>query len=208
MIERTVYLHGDLGTKFIDKITIYADSIHRVMGVLGANFSDFKEHMIEYTPGFHVRVGDIYRDNDSVQEPLGSVNEIHIIPAIAGSGGGGKGGAIFAIVLGAILIMATGPAGVAISQGATSATVFGINMSGAMIGFIAKVGVSLVLQGVSALLFTPDKPDQRDSPENTPNTYFNGAVNTIAQGNAVSIGYGTLLVGSAVISAGLEHETI
>lgn len=211
MIERTVYLHGDLATKFVEKITIYGDSVHRIIGVLGANFSGFKDHMINYNPGFHIRTGDIYRDTNSVQEPLGLAKEIHIIPAITGSGGK-NGSAIFAIILGATLIFLTAGAaapGVAGAAGTTGTSIMaGWGVGAGMVGFLAKVGVSLVLQGVSALLFTPDKPDQRDSPENTPNTYFNGAVNTIAQGNAVAIGYGTLLVGSAVISAGLDHETL
>jgi predicted phage tail protein len=61
---------------------------------------------------------------------------------------------------------------------------------------------------VSSLLFAPNKPNVQERPENTPNTYFNGPVNTIMQGHPVPIGYGTLMIGSGVISAGLEHETI
>ena len=38
---------------------------------------------------------------------------------------------------------------------------------------------------------------------NTPSYLFNGAVNTTAQGHPVPIGYGRLIVGSAVISASI-----
>ena len=47
-----------------------------------------------------------------------------------------------------------------------------------------------------------------EKPENTPSTYFDGAVNTTAQGHPVPIGYGKLIVGSAVISAGLTVEEV
>jgi predicted phage tail protein len=76
-------------------------------------------------------------------------------------------------------------------------------------GILSSFALGLVFAGVSALLFAPPKsqgPSER--PENKPNTYFNGPVNTIAQGHPVPIGYGELIVGSAVISAGLETVNI
>lgn len=43
----------------------------------------------------------------------------------------------------------------------------------------------------------------KDSAENKPSYNFNGAVNTTAQGNPVPLGYGRMIIGSAVISAGI-----
>jgi len=37
---------------------------------------------------------------------------------------------------------------------------------------------------------------------------FNGAVNTTAQGHPVPVGYGRMIVGSAVISAGIDVDEI
>ncbi|SCZ74077.1 hypothetical protein SAMN03159324_05182 [Pseudomonas sp. NFPP18] len=46
----------------------------------------------------------------------------------------------------------------------------------------------------------------QDSPNNRPSYSFNGAVNTSVQGNPVPLLYGRMIVGSAVISAGIYSE--
>ena len=58
-----------------------------------------------------------------------------------------------------------------------------------------------------------DRPDAQASepserPENKPSYSFNGAVNTTAQGHPVPVGYGRLVVGSAVISAGIDVDEV
>lgn len=204
MIRRTVYLHGFLADQFVSKIELYGDSVQRIVGVIEANFKGFKGALYNYSPGFHVRTGDIYRDNDSIVEPLGSEEELHIIPAVTGSGGNSG---IFAIVLGALLITfapyATGLVSTALGGGAA-----GMGAAGIAGKFVIQMGVGLILAGVSSILFAPEKPQTNERPENTPNTSFNGPVNTIMQGHPVPVGYGKLLIGSGVISAGLEHEVI
>jgi len=67
------------------------------------------------------------------------------------------------------------------------------------------MGVSLVIGGVSQLLFSPQTQTQSaEREENKPSFIFNGAVNTTRQGNCVPICYGRMIVGSQVISAGLS----
>ncbi|HCW20974.1 MAG TPA: phage tail protein, partial [Achromobacter sp.] len=46
----------------------------------------------------------------------------------------------------------------------------------------------------------------RDSPDNGASYNFNGPVNTSAQGIPVPVLYGRMIVGSAVISAGIYAE--
>ena len=46
----------------------------------------------------------------------------------------------------------------------------------------------------------------QDSPANRASYSFNGPVNTSAQGNPVGLLYGQLVVGSAVISAGIYAQ--
>lgn len=45
-----------------------------------------------------------------------------------------------------------------------------------------------------------------DSPDNSASYSFAGPVNTEAQGNPVPVVYGRMIVGSAVISAGIDAE--
>lgn len=79
---------------------------------------------------------------------------------------------------------------------------------GAPIGAaMMKMGAVLALGGVIQML----SPQQRglsaqDGPENGASYNFNGAVNTSAQGNPVPLLYGRMIVGSAVISAGIFAE--
>ena len=60
------------------------------------------------------------------------------------------------------------------------------------------------------MLFAPHMTDQTQdqSPNNLPSYAFDGAVNTTRQGNPVPICYGSMIVGSQVISAGLFSEAI
>lgn len=199
-MKRTIYLYGDLAKKFTSKITVNAETVYKAISALKANFAGFEKYMLEYTPGFHVRVGDIYRSEETLHEPSSKTADIHLIPAV--SGGSGKAGAIFAVVIGVVMMMLPG------GQGA-GMTVLGMQLgaTGAMI--YTSFAMGLIFAGISALLFAPPKSEgPSENPENTPNTYFNGAVNTIAQGHPVPIGYGELIVGSAVISAGLETVNI
>ena len=64
----------------------------------------------------------------------------------------------------------------------------------------------MVLGGVVQLLSPQQSYDSASSvsPENKPSYNFNGPVNTTAQGHPVPLCYGRMIVGSAVISAGLE----
>ena len=72
----------------------------------------------------------------------------------------------------------------------------------------AGIGWSLVLGGVAQLLFKPPELQNSDRTENQPSFAFNGAVNTVAQGNPVPVGYGRLIVGSQVISLGLHPDAM
>ncbi len=71
------------------------------------------------------------------------------------------------------------------------------------VGIIA-VGAALVLSGISGLL--APTPVTKDENGNTKKNVFNGPENVTAQGVPVPIGYGRLVVGSAVINAALTVE--
>lgn len=65
----------------------------------------------------------------------------------------------------------------------------------------------MAMGGVMQMLSPPPKGlGAQDSPNNRPSYSFNGPVNTNAQGNPVGLLYGELVVGSAVISAGIYAQ--
>jgi predicted phage tail protein len=65
------------------------------------------------------------------------------------------------------------------------------------------------LGGVAQMLAPqPASNEPSERPENQPSYTFNGAVNTTAQGQPVPLGYGRLVVGSAVISAGIDVDQV
>jgi len=196
---KTVYLHGELADKFTDKVVLDIHSVGEAIRALKANFKGFTDYLQNYTPGFHIKIGEIYKDKEGLNDLIGNSEDIHIIPAIAGSGKLGT------IIIGAFLIWATWGVGATAIAG-QAATGFAATWPGAAIA--SQIGVGLVLSGISALLFAPPKSTVNQKEENTPNTYFSGAVNTIAQGNPVPIGYGELIIGSAVISAGISVDSI
>jgi predicted phage tail protein len=63
-------------------------------------------------------------------------------------------------------------------------------------------GVSMLIGGIGQLL-TPTPKTPEEGPENYS---FGGVVNTTKQGVAIPVCYGQLMVGGAVISAGMSAE--
>ena len=117
-----------------------------------------------------------------------NLETIDFIPVFEGAGGGSEGSSdaksMIAIIVGVILIVASGG-------------------SGAML----MAGIGLVAAGVTNLL-TP-KPKFEDFQEiqsggGKKNFTFSGPQNTIREGGPVFVGYGRLVVGSQVIHSSLK----
>ena len=144
--------------------------------------------------GYRVLAGRDALSLERLHEPSGQ-QRITIAPVVSGAGGNGLG----QILLGAALIavswwnpMGWAAAGSFLSQ----ATLY-------------SVGTSMILGGVAQMIApTAKAQDPSERPENQPSYVFNGAVNTTAQGHPVPVGYGRLIVGSAVISAGIDVDEI
>lgn len=72
---------------------------------------------------------------------------------------------------------------------------------------LVQIGVGLAIGGAITMLSPqPRINDGSDPTENRASYMFNGAVNTVAQGNPVAYFAGLLRVGSCVISAGIYNE--
>jgi predicted phage tail protein len=109
---------------------------------------------------------------------------IKFVPILQGS----KNGGILQIVLGIVLIVV----GAFTSYAGGSALI--------------SMGISMVLGGVINLLSPQQNISSKNNPNNGTSYNFSGPINTAAQGNPVPLLYGRMIVGSAVISAGIYAE--
>jgi len=188
-------LYGALGATYGRVHRYDVVSPAQAIKALSVTIKGFKQSLID---GGHYRIlvaGKNEIGLDNLADPMSDRETIRIVPVIAGSRGLGQ------IVLGAALIGFSGPLAGFIGGGlgATTATITAIS------GAISNIGISLVIGGVSQLLFSPQTQTQSaEREENKPSFIFNGAVNTTRQGNCVPICYGRMIVGSQVISAGLS----
>jgi predicted phage tail protein len=203
---KTVLLLGELGKKFGRKLLLDVKTPGEAVRALCANFPEFEQHLIESgkkNVGYRILLGKNDIPLDDIHNPAGS-STIKFVPVIQGAGGN----PLTNVLIGAAIIGAaffTGGASLVAGAGFFGTTVTTTFLGGIALG----IGASLVLSGVSQMLSpTPKSDAPGERPENQPSYVFNGAVNTTAQGQPVPIGYGRMVVGSAVISAGITTEEI
>lgn len=116
---------------------------------------------------------------DDLGKPTGR-QMIRIIPVFQGA----KRAGALQLIVGAVLIVA-----------------------GLFIQPLMPLGIGLVASGAMQMLSPQTKGlGTQDSPNNRPSYSFNGAVNTSVQGGCVPLLYGRMIVGSAVVSAGIYSE--
>ena len=150
---------------------------------------------------------------EQLHYPVGSSEVVSIIPVVTGAGG--NRGGVGAILLGAALIgtaIISGGATLGLT-GFTSGAVVGVSSTSALAGgalaaAAGNIGLALVLGGTAQLLTpTPEVPGLDGDPRNDPNNFsFSGVQNTAREGVPVPVAYGEVIVGSVVISAGLNVE--
>jgi len=197
-MNRKIKLYGKLA-KFVGakEFDVELNSVRDAVSFLVNNFEGIEKHM---NPQYYqVKIGKYAIDKEELDYPL-SDKDIHFVPVVAGRGNFGK------ILLGGLLIaMSFGVGGFFGGLGSTgvmggSATVFG-----AKIAF--GVGASLVLSGVSNLLFPLQEPEM---PEDDPRISFrfSGLQNTSRAGTAIPLVYGEVMTGSVIISAGIDTDQV
>lgn len=204
----TIMLYGFLGKQF-GKVHQYdVKSPAEAVKALSATIEGFKQTFID--GGYYkvLRAGKDQLTLEQSIEPQSDKETIRIVPVVSGAGRG-----LGSIVLGAALIWATGGlAGLGMGSGLAGAAGSGsLFVAGSWAtSFVSNIGFSLILGGVSQMLFSPPDTSRQtvEAVSNRPSFSFDGAVNTAAQGNPVPICYGKLLVGSQIISAGLTVEQI
>ena len=197
---KTVILNGELGKRFGKRHRLDVSTAGEAIRALVANFPAIERHLVD-TQGVGYRV-KLHKapltDIKELHQPVGG-DTITVTPVIAGAGRG-----LGQILLGAALIAASFfIPGLPIMAGVLNTTAVAIGNA------VFYAGVSLALGGVAQMLSPAPKTNEpQERPENRPSYIFNGPVNTTSQGQPVPVGYGRLIVGGAVISAGISTEEI
>lgn len=190
----TIKVYGSLA-KFLGQRVFRAavDTPLEAVSFLRANFEGLAAHMAGYdykilTGTLELQAGS---NPEQLQYPAGEGEAISIVPVIGGAGGRGTG----AILAGAALV---------------AASIFvpglGLGLAGATVTKVGILGGGLILSGVSQMLTpTPETPGSDLDPASNPLS-FSGIQNVSRQGVAVPVVYGETLVGSVVISSGINTQ--
>jgi predicted phage tail protein len=187
---RKIKLYGKLA-KFIGHRVLEADVATAAEAVrfLLANWPELEAHMSDQH--YRVSIGTYDIDLEELHHPAGQA-PISFVPVVAGAGAVGR------ILIGIALIAAS-----ILIPG--SAVIFGTTFGKISLG-VGLFGASLVLGGVAQLLTPVPKvaqgADNQDDPRKSYS--FSGIQNTSRAGTPVPIVYGETVVGSVVISAGID----
>jgi len=202
---RKLKLYGELAEFLGHKeFEIQVDSLGKAVSFLVNNFPQIEKYM---NPQYYqVKVGNYAVDQEEIHHPIGQ-EDIHIVPVISGAGRGlGK------ILLGAALIAGAFIINPALSFSFQSGvTGFGAltGVSGAITKAAVYLGASLVLSGVSDMLFPLPKPKEFKSEQDPQLSFsFSGTQNTSRAGTPVPIVYGEIITGSVVISGAVDTQQV
>ena len=198
---RTIKLTGILGRKFGRIHHLAVDSPAEAVRALSAikqGFRAFLERSHLDGFGYKVLIEKMAINTDSAGTDLHMQHGVNAVFTFAPRPTGAKSG-LGQIILGVALV-------------AAAFWTAGWSLSGLMASTAAKgvamFGASLFLGGVTQMLSPAVKASASESDANKPSYIFNGAVNTTSQGQPVPVLYGRMMVGSAVVSAGLTSKDI
>ena len=204
---RKLKLYGELA-EFVgqDEFEAVIRTSAEAIKLLTCNFPKVEGYMSNKY--YQVLINKEPLDKEDLHNPIGK-SDIHIVPVITGAGGGAGN----RILLGAVLIGA--------SFLFPGAGLFGTQMLGAAAGkglagagimtkigtAVSAIGASMVLSGVSELLFPiPTPEEQEDDPRIS--FAFNALTNTSRAGTSHPVVYGEIVTGSVVISAGIDTNQV
>jgi predicted phage tail protein len=202
---RKVYLDGEMAEKFGSEFTVNAKRMADVFRCLECNFPELREYLLECHEkdiGFLCQIGDEgIQDEEELLLSLGE-GDVYISPQPAGSKSGiGKILAAIALVVVAIYapyLYYGGMQGLGAAAGATAAggigsvTSLGLALGGTFSLATLGLAVNLALTGLQQIM-APDP--SVDTPDTAESSYlFQGAEQTIVEGDPVPVLYGQLRV--------------
>ena len=200
---RKIKLYGNLAEKIGHKefSDIAVTNAAQAVSFLINNFPELEPFMSDKY--YKVLVKDYELGEDEIHYPIGQ-SDISFVPVIAGSGSVGK-----IILGGALIAMSFGVGGIFASPLAFGAKGFGFAAAGLGAKAAFGIGASLLLSGVSDMLFPVPKPPEFSS-EQDPRISFNfsGTQQTTRAGTPVPIVYGEIFTGSVVISGAVDTEQV
>jgi predicted phage tail protein len=190
---RKIKLYGKLA-KFIGHRVLEADVATAAEAVrfLLANWPELEAHMSDQH--YRVSIGTYDLTAGELHDPAGAA-PISFVPVVAGAGATGRIIAAIALIAASFFFPAAAPAAAALTIGGSTFTAVG--------AAIFFAGVSLLLTGVAQLL-TPTPSTSTDEGDPRKSFSFSGIQNTNRAGVPVPVVYGETLVGSVVISAGID----
>ena len=228
-MQHKILLLDELGERW-GKTHVYHNlrSPIEALKLLYINHPDLKKYFAtahEDGIGFTVVQAGQYLDYEDLGLPLGQ-NDLVITPVISGSGGVGK--ALAGVAMVGLVVLSAG-AGAGFAAGLKAVGTSGFAAGGAAGGFlsagaaslIGKLGVGLVLMGVSEMLSPqPQLPDfdfqaplsgftggagsiTRGS-DGSQSYAYTGAANTVGIGKTIPVVYGKALVGGHILSTDIE----
>lgn len=184
---RKIKLYGRLA-KFVGHRVLEADVATAAEAVrfLVANWPELERHMNDQH--YRVSIGTYDLVAEELHDPAGQ-KEIKIVPVMAGAGATARIIAGIALVAFSLLLPGVGAA-----------------IGGALMTKIGLIGGALILGGVAQLLTpTPKVPQGSDGQDDPRKSYsFSGIQNVSRAGVPVPIVYGETVVGSVLISAGID----
>ncbi len=191
---KQVILYGALAEKFGKYHKFAAKNAAECIRALRVNYPGFESFLCgAHTNGMGFKVyvgrGSISKASE-VHNPSSDREIIRIVPLVMGSGAIGK------IIIGAVLIAAaiiTAP----LTAGGSLAFTAGV---------LGSFGAALILGGISQLLAKPPEEESKSLKKNS--AIFSGPSNATTQGGGVGVGYGRMIIGSTVISAGIEVDEV
>ena len=201
---RKLKLYGELA-EFVGhkEFEIQVDSLAKAVSFLINNFPQVEKYM---NPQYYqVKVGNYAVNEEEIHHPIGQ-EDIHIVPVIAGAGGGTGKILLGAALIGGAFLFTPLTAGSffspIVAQGSFAAA---LPMTKAAVA----LGGALILSGVSDMLFPLPKPKEFKSEQDPQLSFsFSGTQNTSRAGTPVPIVYGEIITGSVVISGAVDTQQV
>ena len=201
---RKIKLYGELA-EFVGhkEFEVKADTLASAISFLVNNFEGIDKFM---NPKYYqVKVGNYAIDESEICHPIGK-EDIHFVPVISGAGRGLGKILLGAALIGVAFLMPVASSGFSLGAGLKAGSLAKV---GFMTKMVAGVGASLVLSGVSEMLFPlPDVPSYEDTQDPRLSFSFGGLQQTGRAGTPVPLVYGEIFTGSVVISGGIDTEQV
>ena len=201
---RKIKLYGDLADFVGHKeFEVQVDSLQKAVSFLVNNFAGIEKYM---NPRYYqVKVGDYAVDETEILHPIGQ-EDIHFVPVITGAGRGFGKILLGAALIGIAFLMPVASGGLSLGAGIKAGSLAKV---GFMTKMVAGVGASLVLSGVSDMLFPlPEIPGYEDSQDPRLSFSFGGTQQTGRAGTPVPLVFGEIFTGSVVISGSVDTEQV